>query len=163
MEINKKGGNKKNIKTKSKSWQNTGDYTFVTLDGKKVEEPEGILLNRYTSYVLKNPKFRKRHQITDWELKILSFLEQPASLYKSRSEAGRYRGAVYALEDDIKYLISHGIPKRNIYEVESIAMNSKLLKAEGQPQIEEFPGLIPEALVGIFKILLAKGAMMKLD
>jgi hypothetical protein len=106
---------------------------------------------------LRCPDFRKENQITDWELKVLGFLDQAPSLCKSRSEAGRYRGAVYALEDDIEYLIDQGIPPRHIYEVESIAMNDKILKAEGKPRLEVFPGLIPESLVGIFKILLAKG------
>jgi len=52
----------------------------------------------------------------------------------------------YALEKDIEYLVSHGISRRHIYEVESIAMNEKILKAEGRPKLEEFPGLIPESL-----------------
>lgn len=132
---------------------------FVTAAGKQTTQSEGIYLNRYVKYVLGNSKFRAQQQVTDWELRVLSFLEQPPSLYKSRSEAGRYRGAVYALESDIKYLVNQGIPLRHIYEVESIAMNEKILKAEGNPQLEKFPGLIPESLVGIFKILLAKGAL----
>ena len=131
---------------------------YVDANGNPMDQPGGIFLNRYVEYVCKHDDFRKRHQITDWELRVLGFLDQAPSLYKSRSEAGRYRGAVYALESDINYLIAQGIPPRHIYEVESIAMNTKILKAEGKPKLEEFPGLIPESLVGIFKILLAKGA-----
>jgi 2-phospho-L-lactate transferase/gluconeogenesis factor (CofD/UPF0052 family)/uncharacterized protein with ATP-grasp and redox domains len=136
-----------------------GEPVFVTLNGERCGKEDGIYLNRYVQYVLKNPDFRAKQQITDWELRVLSFLEQPSSLYKSRSEAGRYRGAVYARDNDIAYLVDGGIPPRHIYEVESIAMNMKILKAAGKPQLEEFPGLIPESLVGVFKILLAKGAL----
>lgn len=121
------------------------------------------MVNRYTKYVFSHPSFRKREQITDWELRVLGFLEQPICLNSSRMEAGRYRGAVYALDSDIKYIVRQGILKKHIYEVESISMNKKILKAEGKPQVEEFPGLIPEALVGIFKILLVKGVPTNLD
>lgn len=138
-------------------WRDIDDPQFVTPDGKPSNETDGILRNRYVAYVLDHPDFRRQEQITDWELRILGFLEQPPVLYHSRSEAGRYRGAVYAKEDDIEYLMSNGIPRRHIYEVESIAMNKKYLKAAGIPKIEMFPGLIPESLVGIFRILFAKG------
>jgi 2-phospho-L-lactate transferase/gluconeogenesis factor (CofD/UPF0052 family) len=134
-----------------------GKPMFVTAKEENSDHTKGILINRYTKYVFDNPSFRKREQVTDWELRVLGFLEQPICLNSSRMEAGRYRGAVYALDSDIKYIVRQGISKRHIYEVESISMNKKILKAEGKPQIEEFPGLIPEALVGIFKILLVKG------
>ena len=64
---------------------------------------------------------------------------------------------MYAREEDFEYLVSNGIPRRHIYEVESIGMNKKYLKAAGIPKIEMFPGLISESLVGILRILLAKG------
>jgi 2-phospho-L-lactate transferase/gluconeogenesis factor (CofD/UPF0052 family) len=130
---------------------------YVTPDGNPAKEENGIFLNHYIDYVIQHPDFRRNHQITDWEMRILGSLDQSPDLYRMRSEAGRYRGAVYALDCDISYLIENGIPPRHIYEVESIAMNQKILKAEGKPTLEEFPGLIPESLVGIFKILLAKG------
>jgi hypothetical protein len=145
-----------NINPKSFYYDNP---TCVTPDGVLTDAEDGIFLNRYVDYVLKHKDFREKNQITDWELQVLGFLDQAPSFYKSRSEAGRYRGAVYALEKDIEYLVDHGIPKRHIYEVESIAMNHKILKAEGKPKLEVFPGLIPESLVGIFKILLAKGSL----
>jgi len=138
-------------------WKDLRNPEFVTPDGKPSDKDHGILRNRYVAYVLDNRKFRDRQQITNWELRILGFLEQPPELYHSRSEAGRYRGAVYATEDDVQYLIKQGIPRRHIYEVESIAMNTKFLKAPGDLSIEEFPGLIAESLVGIFRILLDKG------
>lgn len=130
---------------------------FVGAGGASVGRESGIYLNRYVAYVLDHPDFREKHRITDWELRILGYLEQDPLLTESRSEAGRYRGAVYAMPEDIDYIVSRGIPRRNIYEVECIAMNTKVLKAEGKPRLETFPGLIPEALVGVLKILLEKG------
>jgi 2-phospho-L-lactate transferase/gluconeogenesis factor (CofD/UPF0052 family) len=140
------------------SWRDPHEPEFVTPDGKPSGKHGGILRNRYVAYVLDHPDFRISQQITNWELRVLGFLEQPPKLYRSRCEAGRYRGAVYALPDDVEYLVQNGIPKRHIHEVESIAMNKKLLKVTGESQIEEFPGLISESLVGIFRILLEKGA-----
>jgi hypothetical protein len=137
----------------------TGKPIFVAPNGTPATQADGIYYNRYVEYVLTHPEFRDQHQITDWEVQVLGFLDQPPFLGKSRSEAGRYRGAVYAHESDIDYLIRQGISRRHIYEVESIAMNEKILKAEGKPKIERFPGLIPESLVGIFKILLEKGTI----
>lgn len=134
------------------------DPVYVDEKGVRVDRETGIYLNGYVAYVLDHPEFRRKHRITSWELTILGFLEQEPSLYSARSEAGRYRGAIYALRSDLDYIVRQGIPRRSIYEVESIAMNTKLLKAEGKPRLETFPGLIPESLVGVFKILLAKGA-----
>jgi 2-phospho-L-lactate transferase/gluconeogenesis factor (CofD/UPF0052 family) len=136
----------------------TPPSSFVRPDGQPATVEAGIFRNHYVDFVLNHPDFRAKHQITDWELRVLGFLEQPAWLYENRREAGRYRGAVYATDEDTAYIESRGINRRHIYEVESIAINEKILKAEGKPVIEKFPGLIPESLVGIFKILLQKGA-----
>lgn len=131
---------------------------WVNPDGTRANPGEGILRNRYVNYVLKHPAFREEHQIADWELRVLGFLEQPASAYKGdRAEAGRYRGPVFATKRDFNYLERQGIARRNIYEVESIGMSTKILKAEGKPKIEQFPGLTAESLIGIFKILMQKG------
>ena len=139
------------------SWRALGEPQFVTVAGQPTDRRQGILRNHYVDYIFTHPAFRAAQQVTNWELRVLGYLEQPQVLYHSRCEAGRYRGAVYARDADITYLVAHGIPRRHIYEVESIAMNTKILKAVGTPQLEEFPGLIPESLVGIFRILLAKG------
>ena len=141
-------------------WDELGpdDPEFVTAEGGDSNRGEGIFRNSYVRYVLDHPDFRARHQITDWELRILGFLKQPHCLYRARSEAGRYRGAVYATEEDYQYLMRNGIPRRHIYEVECIAMNEKIMKCDdGKLREEQFPGLVSESLVGIFKILLEKG------
>jgi hypothetical protein len=132
---------------------------FVDLKGRRVGRTSGLFKNRYLGYVLEHKEFAKQQRITDWELRVLSYLEQPPSLFNDRSESGRYRGPVYAVQSDFDYLLTHGIPARNIYEAESIGMIQKTLKAEGKPQVEEFPGLLPESLMGIFKILLQKATV----
>lgn len=128
-----------------------------------VDSEKGILRNRYVYYVINHPEFRKKNLITPHELKILGYLEQSHILYKSRAEKGRYRGAIYAREEDIEYIVNRGIPRRNIIEVELISEKEKILKAEGATEIEKFPGLTSEVLAGIFKILLQKGVYENLS
>lgn len=131
---------------------------YVDCKGERIEDPEkGILQNKYVYYVINHPEFRKRNMITCNELKILGYLDQPCILHKSRTEKGRYRGVVYAREEDIEYMVKGGIPRRNIIEVELISEKEKMLKLEGVTEIEKFPGLTSEVLAGIFKIILQKG------
>ena len=78
-------------------------------------------------------------------------------LYKDRSEKGRYRGALFATDKDIAYLIKQGIQLRNIHEVDSIGKNIKFIKSKGDTKFEHFPGLIPQSLMGIFQLALEKG------
>lgn len=117
----------------------------------------GWYKNKYIDFIEQYPEIRKKYQITDSEMEILSFLEQPSELYKYRTEKGRYRGAVFATKKDINYLIQQGIQQRNIYQVDSIGNNTKIIKKEGAIEIEYFPGLLPQALMGIFKIVLERG------
>ena len=46
-----------------------------------------------------------------------------------------------------------------IHEIDSVGENSKLLKAEGNPEVEYFPGLVAGALSGILQIALERGAV----
>lgn len=141
-----------------------GNPIYMDCEGNQIEDSEkGILRNRYVYYVIAHPEFRKKNLITPNELKILGYLEQTHILYKSRAEKGRYRGAIYAREEDIEYIVNRGIPGRNIIEVELISEKEKILKAEGATEIEKFPGLTSEVLAGIFKILLQKGVYENLS
>jgi 2-phospho-L-lactate transferase/gluconeogenesis factor (CofD/UPF0052 family)/8-oxo-dGTP pyrophosphatase MutT (NUDIX family) len=116
-----------------------------------------VLRNRYLDFLLQHPEVQRRLQITHRELEVLSYLDQPPGLYAHRSEAGRYRGALYAADQDIQYLLDQGIQARNIHQVDSIGQNWKLVKSEGLPRFEFFPGLVPEALMGIIRIALERG------
>jgi 2-phospho-L-lactate transferase/gluconeogenesis factor (CofD/UPF0052 family)/isopentenyldiphosphate isomerase len=118
--------------------------------------------NKYTRFLKRRPDFVRQFQITSREVEVLSHLDQPASLYRQRSEAGRYRGALFATSDDIEYLVAQGIQRRRIHEVDCVGENWKFVKAAGAPSLEFFPGLVPEALVGIFRIVLEQSASTKL-
>jgi 2-phospho-L-lactate transferase/gluconeogenesis factor (CofD/UPF0052 family)/8-oxo-dGTP pyrophosphatase MutT (NUDIX family) len=119
--------------------------------------PVRVLRNRYVDFLLQHPEVQLRLQITHRELEVLSYLDQPPGLYSHRSEAGRYRGALYASDQDFQYLLDQGIQARNIHQVDSIGQNWKLTKSEGSPRFEFFPGLVPEALMGIIRIALERG------
>jgi hypothetical protein len=54
--------------------------------------------------------------------------------------------------------MDQGIQPRNIHQIDSIGQNSKLLKSEGTPKFEFFPGLVAEALMGIIRIALETGS-----
>lgn len=133
------------------------EFEFVKIPASNGAVEKTIFCNRYVDFLQKYPKITKKYGITLRELEILSFLEQPTALYKGRSEKGRYRGALYATEADIAYLTKQGIQSRNIHEVDSIGKNLKIIKAEGETKFENFPGLIPQSLMGIFQLALEKG------
>ena len=119
--------------------------------------PTRVFRNRYVDFILQHPEVQSRLQITHRELEVLSCLDQPRGLYSHRSEAGRYRGALYASDQDLQYLLDQGIQARNIHQVDSIGQNWKLIKSAGSPTFEFFPGLVPEALMGIIRIALERG------
>jgi 8-oxo-dGTP pyrophosphatase MutT (NUDIX family)/2-phospho-L-lactate transferase/gluconeogenesis factor (CofD/UPF0052 family) len=132
--------------------------TFVELGVSRSGRSTRLLRNRYVDFLITHPDIQARLNITLREIEVLSYLEQPASLYKGRTEAGRYRGALFATDEDIRYLVEQGVQLRNIHEIDSIGENWKLLKSEGAPSFEFFPGLVPEALVGIIRIALERGS-----
>jgi 2-phospho-L-lactate transferase/gluconeogenesis factor (CofD/UPF0052 family)/8-oxo-dGTP pyrophosphatase MutT (NUDIX family) len=136
---------------------------FIDLQSSDAYENDQLFRNKYVDFVLKYPEIREKYGITDRELEILSFLEQPQELYNYRSEKGRYRGALFATDKDIKYLLKQGIQLRSIHEVDSIGKNSKVIKAEGIYKIEKFPGLIPQSLMGIIQIAFEKGVKSPSD
>lgn len=115
-----------------------------------------VYRNRYVNFLLQNPEVTEKYDITIREIWVLSYLDQPNTLYEKRSERGRYRGALFATPKDIEYLAEQGIQLRSIHEVDSIGKNWKFMKSEGDPSLEYFPGLVPEALVGIFRIALER-------
>jgi 2-phospho-L-lactate transferase/gluconeogenesis factor (CofD/UPF0052 family)/8-oxo-dGTP pyrophosphatase MutT (NUDIX family)/methylmalonyl-CoA mutase cobalamin-binding subunit len=129
---------------------------FVNLPRSRSKQTIRIFCNRYVNFLLKNPEVVERYGITTREIEVLSYLDQPAALYQHRSEAGRYRGALFATQQDIDYLVGQGIQRRSIHEVDSIGENWKFVKSEGAPRLEFFPGLVPEALVGIFRIAMER-------
>jgi len=116
-----------------------------------------VLRNRYVDFLLSHTEFQESLQITRRELEVLSYLDQPQRLYSDRSEAGRYRGALFASNRDIQYLLDQGIQARNIHQIDSIGENWKLIKSAGSPRFEFFPGLVPEALMGIIRIAFERG------
>jgi hypothetical protein len=115
-----------------------------------------VFCNKYVKFLLDNPEICKQYDVTIREIEVLSYLDQPRTLYDRRSEKGRYRGALFATAEDIDYLVNQGIQRRRIHEVDSIGENWKFVKAEGTPSLEFFPGLVPEGLVGIFRIALER-------
>lgn len=129
---------------------------YVNLPRPGTNQTTRVFCNQYVSFLLNHPEIADRYAITAREIEVLSYLDQPATLYKHRSEAGRYRGALFATQKDIEYLETQGIQRRNIHEVDSIGENWKFVKTEGTPQLEFFPGLVPEALVGIFRIAMER-------
>jgi 2-phospho-L-lactate transferase/gluconeogenesis factor (CofD/UPF0052 family)/8-oxo-dGTP pyrophosphatase MutT (NUDIX family) len=118
-----------------------------------------VFRNRYVDFLLEHPEIVQRLQITRREIEVLSYLDQPLGLYAGRSEAGRYRGALFASDQDIQYILDQGVQSRNIHQIDSIGENWKLAKSEGSPKFEFFPGLVPEALLGIIRISLERGRM----
>ncbi|MDB4433411.1 2-phospho-L-lactate transferase CofD family protein, partial [bacterium] len=82
-----------------------------------------VYRNRYVDFLQRHPDVRERYEISAREIEVLSFLEQPGTLYRRRSEAGRYRGALFAVGEDIEYLVRQGIQRRNIHEVDSVGEN----------------------------------------
>ena len=132
---------------------------FVELKGLTAERTIKILCNKYIAFLREHPEIQQQLGVTLRELEVLSYLDQPPTLYANRSEAGRYRGALFATDEDVRYLVEQGIQRRNIHEIDSIGENSKLVKSEGAPTFEFFPGLVPEALVGIIRIALERGAI----
>jgi len=134
------------------------DLVFVELQGLYSGRSMKVLRNRYVDFLLDYPEVQKELAITLREIQVLSYLEQPGTLFGNRTETGRYRGALFAADEDIDYLVERGIQRRSIHEVDSIGENWKFLKAEGAPSFETFPGLVPEALVGIFRIALERGS-----
>jgi 2-phospho-L-lactate transferase/gluconeogenesis factor (CofD/UPF0052 family)/8-oxo-dGTP pyrophosphatase MutT (NUDIX family) len=141
-------------------WDSTMDDTptFMHLKTGRSDGAVKILRNRYVDFLASHPEVRERLGVTLREIEVLSYMEQPSTLYAGRTEAGRYRGALFATDEDIGYLVEQGIQLRNIHEIESIGENRKLLKSEGAPSFEFFPGLVPEALVGIIRIALERGS-----
>ncbi|MEN3331117.1 MAG: hypothetical protein V7641_482 [Blastocatellia bacterium] len=134
--------------------------TFVHLKTGQSERSISILRNRYVDFLIRHPEVQERLGVTGREFEVLSYMEQPSTLYAGRTEAGRYRGALFATDQDINYMVEQGIQLRNIHEIDSIGENKKLLKSEGAPAFEFFPGLVPEALVGIIRIALERGSKM---
>lgn len=135
-----------------------GNPTFVELSRPGTSEVTKVFCNRYVKFLIDNPTIRDQYDVTNREIEILSYLDQPPTLYSRRSEGGRYRGALFATREDITYLARQGIQLRSIHEVDSIGENWKFVKVEGTPTLEFFPGLVPEALVGIFRIAIERGA-----
>jgi len=133
-----------------------GAPTFVDIPKPGTNQSIRVFCNKYVKFLLDHPDFRERYHVTIREIEVLSYLDQPQALYDQRSEKGRYRGALFATTEDIDYLVAQGIQRRNIHEVDSIGENWKFVKAEGTPSLEFFPGLVPEALVGIFRIALER-------
>lgn len=129
---------------------------FVDIPKPGTNQSIRVFCNKYVKFLLDHPEFREKHDVTIREIEVLSYLDQPQALYAQRSEKGRYRGALFATTEDIDYLVAQGIQRRNIHEVDSIGENWKFVKAEGTPSLEFFPGLVPEALVGIFRIALER-------
>lgn len=141
-------------------WDRSRDHKpefFEIPSNEEGKTPVVVLRNRYVDFLLQNPDVQQRLQITHREIDVLSYLDQPSGLYSHRSEAGRYRGALYASDQDLQYLLDQGIQARNIHQVDSIGQNWKLIKSEGSPRFEFFPGLVPEALMGIIRIALERG------
>jgi len=114
--------------------------------------------NLYIDFLVHNPDTIHRLDITAREVEVLSYLERSVGGERGRKEAGRYRGALFAVDADVIYLTKRGVQRRNIHEIDSIGENWKLVKAEGAPSFEFFPGLVPEALMGIIRIALERGA-----
>ena len=134
------------------------NYKWDCRMDERPEYVQKVFRNRYVDFLIKHPEVQEQLGVTWREIEVLSYMDQPLRLYKGRTEAGRYRGALFATDEDICYLMKQGIQLRNIHEIDSIGENWKLLKSEGSPSFEFFPGLVPEALVGIIKIAMERGS-----
>jgi hypothetical protein len=143
-------------------WNPASDQnpTYARLTTNQSDGAIKILRNRYVDFLIRHPEVQERLGVTWREFEALSYMEQSSTLYAGRTEAGRYRGALFATDEDIGYLVEQGIQLRNIHEIDSIGENKKLLKSEGAPSFEFFPGLVPEALVGIIRIALERGSKL---
>ena len=140
-------------------WDPVADHqAFVELRATNSGRSINVLRNKYVDFLLDYPHVQEALGITLREIEVLSCLEQPSASDSRRTELGRYRGPLFATEDDINYMVEQGIQRRNIHEVDSIGENWKILKAEGEFSFEFFPGLVPEALTGIFRIALERGS-----
>jgi len=145
--------------THNYAWNRATDkQEFVELRATNSGRSVRILRNRYVDFLLNYPNVQESLGITLREIDVLSCLEQPCTFDGKRTEIGRYRGALFATQDDINYMVRQGIQRRNIHEVDSIGENWKILKAEGEFSFEFFPGLVPDALTGIFRIALERGS-----
>jgi 8-oxo-dGTP pyrophosphatase MutT (NUDIX family)/2-phospho-L-lactate transferase/gluconeogenesis factor (CofD/UPF0052 family) len=141
------------------TWNRATDkQVFVELSATNSGRSIKVLRNRYVDFLLDYPSVQAVLGITLREIDVLSCLEQPCTFDGKRTEIGRYRGALFATKDDINYMVRQGIQRRNIHEVDSIGENWKILKAEGEFLFEFFPGLVPDALTGIFRIALERGS-----
>jgi hypothetical protein len=120
-----------------------------------------VLRNRYVDFLLEHPEAIERLQVTQREMEVLSYLDQPLGLSAQRREAGRYRGALFASDQDIQYLLDQGIQSRNIHQIDSVGENWKLVKSEGSPRFEFFPGLLPEALMAVIRIALERTSVVR--
>lgn len=129
---------------------------FVSIHKPGSNQTMLVFCNKYVKFLIDNPEIREHYGVTIREIEVLSYLDQPRTLYDKRSEKGRYRGALFATAEDIDYLVDQGIQRRSIHEVDSIGENWKFVKAEGSSSLEFFPGLVPEGLVGIFRIALER-------
>lgn len=132
------------------------ELKYVDLENPDTGKSIRVFENRYVRFLRTHPEVREKYDISIREIEVLSYLDQPASLYARRSEGGRYRGALFATKDDLEYLVRQGIQERRIHEVDCVGENWKFVKAAGSPSLEFFPGLVPEALVGIFRIALER-------
>jgi hypothetical protein len=135
----------------------SGKNQYITLPESEDIKNKKIYRNKYVDFLRRFPELITKYHITMREMEILSFLDQPMDLYNDRSETGRYRGALFASNKDIAYLTRQGIQRRSIHEVDSIGKNIKFIKTKGNTQFENFPGLIPQSLMGIFQLALEKG------
>ncbi|MCP4581760.1 MAG: NUDIX domain-containing protein [candidate division Zixibacteria bacterium] len=142
----------------SKEVTENGDPNYVFFPTPGTNQTIRVFCNRYVKFLLDHPNIGEEYGITKREIEVLSYLDQPSTLYNRRSEGGRYRGALFATTGDIDFLVDRGIQRRSIHEVDSIGENWKIVKAEGAPRLEFFPGLVPEALVGIFRIALERAS-----
>jgi 2-phospho-L-lactate transferase/gluconeogenesis factor (CofD/UPF0052 family) len=147
------------MKVAKYKWQKpaSNNFEYLQFGSPEYKGMSEIFCNKYVDFLRRYPNISSELKITRRELEILSFLDQPAELYSERSEKGRYRGALFATEEDIKYLTHQGIQRRNIHEVDAIGKNIKFIKSKGNTRFEYFPGLIPQSLMGIFQLALEKG------
>lgn len=136
----------------------TGDPRDVEVSFNDERRTMRLFPNGYVQFLLERPDVRAKYAVTARELEVLSYLDQPRTLHGHRTEGGRYRGALFATPADIEYLERQGIQRRSIHEVDSIGQNSKFVKVAGTPKLEFFPGLVPEALLGIFRIALERAS-----
>ena len=135
-----------------------GSRVFVELRATNSGRSISVLRNKYVDFLVDYPDVQEALGITLREIEVLSCLERPSAFDVKSTEIGRYRGALFATEDDVAYMVEQGIQRRNIHEVDSIGENWNLLEVDGAPSFEFFPGLVPEALTGILRTALERGS-----